>query len=333
MKGKKDQLAKWLHRLGFLNLLKYRYSNHLIVINYHRIRLNKKNITLFDDDVFGPSRNEFNQQLKWLKKNVDIISENDLIDIANGVINCPIRGVMITFDDGYIDNFKLAYPLLRDHGLPAIFFIPTKTIEERTLGWWDHIAYMLKMTKYEPIIFDGKKIYPKSDLKNTIRYILSLIWLNRMPVDELLSELSKTCNVSPPMLEIQEKELMSWDNLKEVSRNGINIGSHTHSHIILSSLDLETQKYEMIKSKQVLEKKLGYKIRSISYPVGNYIHFNNNTKSIARECGYDLAFSFLTGINSWTELDKMDVKRIPVSGYYSRFIGEMTVPRIFCDCV
>lgn len=307
---------------------------HLIVINYHRIRLDSQtNFTLFDDEVFGPSKSELIQHFKWLKSNMDVISEDDLLGIACGGMKPPARGVLITFDDGYIDNYTLAYPLLREHDLPAIFFIPTQAMEERTIGWWDHVAYLLKMTQRETIVFEGKEILPEDNIQEAIHYVLSFIDYNRKGIDELLLELSEACDVELPGIEIQDKELMTWENLKEVRQHGIGIGTHTHSHKILSSLNLEAQKYELIRSKQLIEEKVGMKVRSMSYPVGNYHHFTEDTKKLAIECGYDLAFSFLTGINTWDGLDRMDVKRISVSNYLPRFVGTMRIPHLFCDCV
>ncbi len=333
MKDKKDKLAQWLYRTGLLRLLSVGCGKYCIVINYHRIRQdNQENFTLFDDEVFGPSRSELDQHFHWLKRNMDVISEDDLLDIACDALKSPARGVLITFDDGYVDNYTLAYPLLRGHGLPAIFFIPTQAMEERTIGWWDHVAYLLKMTQHETIIFEGKEVAPKADIQQAFHYVLSFIDYNRKDVDELLLELSAACDVELPDAEIQGKELMTWENLREVSRNGIGIGAHTHSHKILSSLDLKTQKHEMIQSKHILEKKLNLKVRSMSYPVGNYHHFTEDTKELATECGYELAFSFLTGINSWERLDTMNIRRISVSNYLPRFVGIMCMPGLFNDC-
>lgn len=334
MKGKKDNLALWFSRTGLLRLFGSGQSDHLIVINYHRIRIDgQKTFTAFDDEVFGPTRSELSQHFHWLKQNMDVLSEGDLHHIVSGGMKPSARSVLITFDDGYIDNYTLAYPLLRDHGLSAIFFIPTKAMEERTLGWWDHIAYLLKKTEHETIVFEGKEIRPQADIQQAIHYVLSFIDYNRKGIDELLLELCAACDVELPDAEIQNKELMTWDNLREVCKHGVSIGAHTHSHNILSSLDVATQKNELIKSKQIIEEKVGVKVRSMSYPVGNYHHFSEDTKKIAVECGYDLAFSFLTGINSWGKLDSMNVKRISVSSYLPRFVGTMCMPDLFCDCV
>lgn len=334
MKGKKDHLALWLYQTGLLRLLSLVQNKQLIVINYHRIWADgRKNHTLFDDEVFGPTRSELKLHFHWLRQNMEVLSEDDLLQIVSGVVRPPGRAALITFDDGYIDNYTLAYPLLLDYRLPAIFFIPTKAMEERTIGWWDYVAYLLKKTKHETIVFEGREISPKDKLQQAMHYVLSFIDYNRKDIGELLVDLCAACEVELPGAEMQDKELMSWNHLREVSKHGISIGAHTHSHNILSSSDLDSQKNELLCSKQIIEKQIDIKVRSMSYPVGNRHHFTEETKELAAECGYKLAFSFLTGINSWQGLDTMDVKRISVSNYLPRFVGTMRMPALFCDCV
>ena len=144
MRRKKDYLASLMFRTGFLRLLRFRTKSNCSVICYHRIRERTLRGNVFDDSVFGPSQDEFAQQLTWLKKNNDILSEGELISLVRGEISPPKRSVVLTFDDGYIDNYSLAFPVLKAFNVPAIFFIPTRSIEERSLGWWDLISYFIK---------------------------------------------------------------------------------------------------------------------------------------------------------------------------------------------
>ncbi len=333
MKGKKDKLAKWLHWTGLLCLLNFGSSKHCIVLNYHRIRARSHYETLFDDEVFGPDQQEFRKQVEWLTKNSDVLSEEDLIAVVQGKHRPPGRSVVITFDDGYIDNYTLAYPVLRQYHAPAIFFIPTQSIEERRLGWWDYFAYLLKATKKTEVVFEGKCLQPKERLQEAMHFVLHFIDQNKQYVSVILDSLKKACEVDFPEADEQDNELMSWDQLKEVSSNGISIGAHSHSHKVLSSLDSGQQKYEIEYSKAIIEKRIGKTVRSMSYPVGNYHHFSEDTKRMALGAGYELAFSFLTGINTYSAIDPMDIKRIAISNYFPRFVGTIELPQLFCDSV
>lgn len=329
--GKKDLLAKMLYRFGLFRLLSFGGNQRCIVINYHRIKKCNNHATLFDNEVFGPDQQEFEQQIQWLKKNSDVLSEDDLISVVREQYKPSGRSIVITFDDGYVDNYSLAYPVLKQHCVPAIFFISTQSIEERCLGWWDNIAYILKSTAKKEVIFEGKCLQPKYNFQEAMKTVLHFVDQNKKDVFDLLDTLSVACEVNSPDINIQGGELMTWDQLEEVSNNGISIGAHTHSHKILSSLDLTQQKKEIEKAKKIIEQRLSKPVRSMSYPVGNYHHFTDATKKIVADAGFDLSFSFLTGLNKYGDIDPMDVKRISVSSYFPRFVGTIEIPYLFCD--
>lgn len=331
--SKKDKLAKWLYSTGLIRLLNFRRGKQLIVINYHRICADHHQETLFDDEVFGPDQYEFQKQVEWLTKNSDICSEEELIAMVQGEVQPPKRGVVLTFDDGYIDNYTLAYPVLRQYNTPAIFFIPTLPIEKRRLGWWDCFAYFLKTSPKNEVVFEGKSLLPKTKLQEAMHFVLNFIYQNNLDVSVVMDRLSRACEVDFPGQDVQDRELMSWDQIKEVSDHGVSIGAHSHTHKILNSLDLGQQKNEIVDSKMIIEQRLGKKVRVMSYPVGSYHHFSEATKKIVLDAGYDLGFSFLTGINTYGNIDQMDVKRISVSNYFPRFVCTMKFPQLFCDCM
>ena len=122
---------------------------------------------------------------------------------------------------------------------------------------------------------------------------------------------------------------MTWDNLIEVSNNNIAVGSHTHSHRVLSTISPSEQLIEMTESMNVMQSMLGRKPRSIAYPVGDYNAFNADSKLAAEKAGYEIAFSFQTGINSQIISDRYDIKRIDMATNFSLFKARFIMPEIF----
>ncbi|WP_339134468.1 MAG: polysaccharide deacetylase family protein [Candidatus Electrothrix sp. GW3-4] len=146
---------------------------------------------------------------------------------------------------------------------------------------------------------------------------------------ELLKTLSCACNVDIPSPEKQSGQLMTWEQLNEVTEHNIAIGSHTHTHRVLSTLNEREQFHELEKSKKILEQRLGDTIHSMSYPVGGYLHFSDQTKALAQQAGYKLCFSYETGFNR-KRIDAYNVKRIGLSGVTSIMKGQLFMPSVFC---
>jgi tetratricopeptide (TPR) repeat protein len=125
----------------------------------------------------------------------------------------------------------------------------------------------------------------------------------------LLSELSEACDVPLPPQELQDRELLGWKEIREMSDNHIAIGSHTHTHRVLSTLSPSAQKEEMILSKMIIEEKIGQPVHSISYPIGELHYITPETSIIASASGYRLGFTTNTGVNDWKSIQPFSVKR------------------------
>lgn len=311
-----------------LKPLKAFHDNQIIIFNYHRIKNNNLS-TPFDDSVFGPDAKRFRQEMEWLKKETRILSEQELIETVYQ--KKKVKGIcsLVTFDDGYRDNFDIAYPILRDLNIPAIFFIPTHPVSSRELGWWDIVAYFIKNTKTNKFIFQNIE-YNTSDKKQLYKTIISQLKTSSpSAIKEILHQLSESLNVAFPAVSIQSEELMTWEQIKILSDNGMSIGSHSHDHSILSQQDADTLAAQLAISITILENKLDKKINSIAYPVGGYQHFNNETKSVSKDLGFKLGFSYLTGLNKADEVDPFNVKRMRILPEWENLDIPLAFPNIF----
>lgn len=328
--GKKKILSQFLLKSRLEFAMRYFDKPSLTVFNFHRLRENPHTSTEFDDGVFSITCDDFRTQLQWIKANTHLMSENDLLDCLKTGRAVPSRSSMITFDDGYADNYTLALPILKELGIPAIFFISTKLIEDREVGWWDLITYLVKKTKRAEISLDGKTfpLGEKSDLAIEA-------FQRRMTLSDarenttFIEDLAAACEVSLPTSEVMGRECMTWDQILACANAGIAIGSHAHSHPALATLKPEAQLDEIARSKMILEAKLGKAVRSFAYPVGGYEHFTQVTKNLVRDCGYEMAFSYHTGINPGIGLDSFDIRRIAAPDETELYAGVFTMPTIF----
>lgn len=311
-----------------LKPLKVFHHNKLIIFNYHRIKGNNAPV-LFDESVFGTNAERFKQEMQWLKQETRILSEEELLDVVYQKKKINKVCSMVTFDDGYRDNFDVAYPILRELNIPAIFFIPTHQLSTRQLGWWDIIAYLIKQTKLPTFVFQNVQ-YDTKDKKSLINnFIFQLKRLDASFIREFLQQLAESVKVDFPELGLQSDELMTWEQVKTLSDNGMTIGSHSHDHSILSRQDAATLANQLSKSITILESKIDKKINSIAYPVGGYQHFNHVTKAVSKDVGFKLGFSYLTGFNKATEVDPFNVKRMSIRPEWLNLDLPLALPEIF----
>jgi peptidoglycan/xylan/chitin deacetylase (PgdA/CDA1 family) len=289
--------------------------NKLIVLNYHRLRPNDPRFsTNFDDSVYNLDADEFARQVKWLKNNTRVLSEEELLDsYEDGVFIHPktsTPSVVITFDDGYRDNYTIAYPILKYHDVPAILFVATQMVNARQMPWWDVIAYLIKRCTKPNIRFDDQQFSMDHQKKDAISFFQ--LWMKQEPYERtkyLLQELSDMCDVALPELGQQDSEILTWEEIREMMQHRIAIGSHTHTHRVLSTISPSAQKEEMILSKLLIEQNIGRPVVSISYPVGELRYITSETSNVAASAGYLIGFTTNTGVNDWRSIQPYTVRR------------------------
>ncbi|MGB0936498.1 MAG: polysaccharide deacetylase family protein [Colwellia sp.] len=286
--------------------------NGLYIFNYHRI--GDPNLNPFDPNVFSCTENTFEQHLKFYKQNFDVISTNDLIKINQKNQPLTKKYALLTFDDGYIDNYNLAYPLLKEYQLPATFYIATDFIDTEVLPWWDEVAFIIKNRELKSLTLPYLKedialqnLSVAEQVKRVLRAIKEHKNLSMPKKLALLKEATQWQETPIPI----ENLFMNWQQVKEMQKNGMYIGSQTCSHSMLAHLTYQQQKQEIFQSKERLEKALSNTISSIAYPVGGYDSYNKDTLLLTEQAGYKLGFNFVPGINSSLK-DIFQLKRFSV---------------------
>jgi peptidoglycan/xylan/chitin deacetylase (PgdA/CDA1 family) len=283
----------------------------LIVLNFHRIGDAEK--TPYDSGAFSCSTAEFHWQVGHLKRRYRIVDLDEAVEIVRGRTAMSRPSVLLTFDDGYRDNFDQAYPVLRAHGVSGAFFLPTSFIGTGLLPWWDKIAFVVKNSKRSRIALE----YPEPaafDLAPPLREnsIAAILKLFKRPsvtdTERFIRELETACGFERPA-DSAERCFLNWDEAREMQRNGMRFGSHTRSHDILSKLPYSGQLEELRESRRALESELGRAIDTLAYPVGQPDTFNDDTFKALAEARYSTAFSFYSGANIPGKIHPYDVLR------------------------
>jgi len=296
---------------GVPSLLSRNAPPSLLVLNYHRILGRGQLSPEFDDGVFDADYETFRDQMRWLRSATHVLDEEELLRLAAGGKPPPGRlCTLVTFDDGYIDCFSVVKPVLDELGIRGIFFVPVEILESRRLGWWDIAAYLLKNSRRPSIEVEGQ-VYPLGrDIAQALRRVLNLFKLEKADrTEDLLLRLSHACGVELPSKARQSAELMDWAQVCQLRASGHSIGSHAWSHRPLATLAPDVQGREIKESRRELKAIVGSDILSFAYPVGGPQHFDRHSVALAQEAGYELAFTFNTGMSRLPLHDRFQIPR------------------------
>jgi peptidoglycan/xylan/chitin deacetylase (PgdA/CDA1 family) len=317
--------AKMLRNLGLLRLLEHttalRYPG-LTVLTYHRIAEPETN--LFYDPVISCTPDSFRAQIDWLSHHTRILTLEELIDRAQSNSLWQEPTVLVTFDDGYRDNFDVAVPILAERNVPATFFIPTEFLDTPQVPWWDYVAYVVKHTQVRRFTLERSSERNGAPLEinvETMPQSVAIMTIIRALLDDtvdderrFLDELTRRAEVDVDAQALGRSLFMSWDQVRRLTESDtkFTIGSHSHSHPKLAELDGESQRRELILSKQILEGRVGCEIKAFAYPYGWPGTYTECTKAIVAQTGYQLAFTSREGINRPKTFDLREIRRLGV---------------------
>jgi peptidoglycan/xylan/chitin deacetylase (PgdA/CDA1 family) len=330
--GKRELLARGLYWSGASFLLsQLPAQDSLLVLNYHRI--GNPDDDLFDPGVFSATADQFNDQISYLKRHISPVTLEESLSFIDGSLKENSRRcrVLITFDDGYLDNYEIAYPILRSHGLQGVFFLATSMVGTCHVPWWDHIAYLVKTARSRRFSLrypaDLAVDIDQNGLTESLRAILrSYKGPDNADPARFIRELAEEAKGECPPGTL--RRFLDWEEAQEMIRGGMAIGSHTHSHQVLSQLEPEQQYEELSKSRAILKKQLGIEADMLAYPVGARTSFTKETQKAARDAGYRGAFSFYGGTNLQGKISPYDVTRIGIGDQsWSRFRVQSSVCR------
>lgn len=299
---------------GLKQLLWEVLPNGVYCFNYHRIGDPEK--TAFDPNVFSCTTEMFEQHLYFFKKHFEIISTDDLLNLyPTDSVNK--KHAVITFDDGYEDNYQFAYPLLKQLNVPATLFVATDFIDQKCIPWWDEVAWIIKRSNPKDIAKCGwisESELTSMSIAEQIKVILRVIKRDRnSSIKEKVAQLRLVSGQSFSLAQLDNKLFADWDMVREMAENGIIIGSHTCSHRILSHLTETEQEQELNASKKRIETELSSSTNIMAYPVGGFDSFSSVTERLAKAAGYQAAFSYINGINKKLAANiQYQLRRIPV---------------------
>jgi peptidoglycan/xylan/chitin deacetylase (PgdA/CDA1 family) len=304
-----------LRASGAFDLMRLAHRRHALILTYHRFSSDGEGAACGTPSwvVDKTPAKVFAEQLEYLTKRYNIVPLSRLAESIGRREQPPARLAAITIDDGYRDAYEIAYPLLRRFGAPATLFVPSDFIDQRAWIWTDKARFLTRraVSQRLTIKIGGQELRLDLDNSSSRRAAAERVnaTLKRLPEEikeEAIERLARALGVTLPPKAPDEFGPIAWAEAREMQANGIEIGSHTLTHPILTRVGDERLRLELQGSRSRLEEVLGRRIEQFCYPNGDH---DERVRSEVARAGYGIAVTCVGGLNKRGD-DPLTLRRI-----------------------
>ena len=274
-------------------------TGKVVILMYHRVLPRTEIASTFVQPGMYVTPETFERHLQFLTTHFELLTLRDLLAKWDfGDWNDRARYCAITFDDGWADTYRHAFPLLRSYGAPATIFVPTGLLGSNTRLWFDRLAEVLSRrghgscNEWDALIERAKALHDAE--RETL-------------IDRLALEAGG--------VDTRGRRFMTWEEAEEMSRCGIVFGSHTKSHANLTRLDETALAAELRESLDALRARPVNHVPVLAYPNGSC---NGEVARAAQAAGYRAAVTVRSGLERSFPLDRFRLRRIAVHEDVSR---------------
>jgi len=290
----------------------------LRVLTYHRIA-DPGDSPHLDPALVSATPDTFRRQMEHLRKRYQPVAWEQIFEACStGGRPLPERAVHVTVDDAYRDFSDSAWPILRELGIPVTVFVPTAYPDQpaRTL-WWDrlHRATLraLRDDTWTRALEAGRESVDSGALPRTGDHYGVRVLLRGLGHDDTERFVDSMCReVGIDGLDASNgpSAVLSWDELRTLSRDGVDFGAHTRHHIGLTKVGECRVRDEIRGSLEDLDRELGTDLRPLAYPYGFY---DAKVSRIAKEEGCALGFTCDDGLNELGQVDPFQLRRTNIT--------------------
>ena len=317
-KGRAQRLVEIAERMGVVRSLKGLHDRRnpaLAILAYHRVMpTDDLECYPFDQELISATPIQFDSQMRYVREHLHPVSLQDVIAQIEQGTPLPPNAVAVTFDDGFADTYRYAFPVLRRYRIPATIFVSTGYVESGEPFWFElasYLVYSVPPHSLEPQ--DGVRLptgHSWADRTASLRRLHSILKdlpnSTRMQVIDTwkhhyVNELTHGASL--------HSQPISWPQISEMAASGIFFGSHTVTHPNLTRLSNDDLQRELAESKNVLEDKLQKSVDTIAYPIGTPSAFNAEVISAVRKHNFKLGLTYVSGANPFPIRNPLELHR------------------------
>jgi peptidoglycan/xylan/chitin deacetylase (PgdA/CDA1 family) len=292
-----------------------------VILTFHHVRPPRS-------DRFQPNRlleitpRFLTRVVKLLRRsNIDVVSLDEMYRRMTEH-DFKRRFVCLTFDDGYRDTLKFAYPILKQAGMPFAVYVATGFADRLGELWWLALEAVIARNNRIGLVLGGKnRAFDCSNLAEKRALYEELYWwLRGRPTEAELREAVRNLAAcySVDIKTFCKDLCMDWHEIAELSADPlVTIGAHTVNHSMLSKLPEKAVRSELELSRSVIEATLGRRSAHLSYPFGDRTSAGSREFAIASELGFKTAVTTRPGVVTYGHMQQLTaLPRISLNGDY-----------------
>ncbi len=259
----------------------------------------------------------FERLMTFVASRYRAVPLSHIVDWLDGATTLPDRAVAITFDDGYRNVLTDAAPVLSRLGLPATLFVATDFVFRHEMLWTDRLVSALYLSREPRLAIDtphGALDLPlRTDSEKIAADRRLLAFCKALPDRDRVAALNRIVDA----LGVDEAKLATaWaghtpvapEELEQLASYGVDVGSHTCSHAIVSRMSEAQMATELAESKRLIESATGRECAHFSYPNGGPADYNASTRRCVVDAGYRSAVTTIkTAVTS--SQDRFEIPR------------------------
>ena len=288
------------------------YKNQLSILMYHAVV--RKPLAV--PDWCFVDEKAFRKQIAYLKQSFRVVPLSHAVEmLAAGPLVEPT--VAITFDDGYQNNYDIAFPILAAYECPSTIFLTTKYIDSDEIPWFGRLNLALTLTAKTSLLWDGGNhdISTAAQKSRTgVALHHSLKRLHPYSIEGVVADICRSLDVDTDQKFDAEScyHMLRKDAIRIMTSSGlIEFGAHTHSHSILSRLSPDQSQAEILNSLRLVEQFTGKTCTLFAYPNGSQDDYDLSSIDSLKSSGVRAAVSTVSGPNS-TDTPPLELRRYGV---------------------
>ena len=294
-----------------------------VVLMYHRVLTSEERKRSGSHPALVVDRDTFEKQMAVLKRRFVVLSAEEFANRLERKIPLPNSSCVITFDDGWRDNYTNALPILSKLGLPSLVFLPVNYIGRERLFWPEALTHLLwrvvehvrttpaRRPRFQSLLAPSR-LDEVLDLTGDdprpaiIASVAKQKLVPRAEVEALIAALAAELHVWPADL-VGTDGFIDWGQAAQMAAQGVTFGGHGAEHVLLTQVAPDEQEREIRAAKTMLDT-LNEPVPTFSYPNG---YRSAEIAERVKASGYKLAFITSRGFVSCND-DPFTVRRLNV---------------------